>query len=110
MSSITTKTARKLLRFFVNPENSAIITDAKKSAYETIYDPKLWHHLFLHFFSSEPKDPVGKENARNMVPGSNDPRWDELLHTRKGLKALALLLRYLEWKEKLQHKTNSKAA
>jgi hypothetical protein len=104
MRKTSRQTMHKLLAFYQDPLNRKLI------ATETSNSSRLWHHIFLHFFLCGPKDPQGKNVTRYKVPGSNDPRWDELLQKNKALYAQHVVLRYLRRQEKKNVATERKAA
>lgn len=55
-------------------------------------DQIVWESFFRFVFEDSPRDVEVVQPPLTRRAGSTDPRWDELLHKRKALRAMAVFL------------------
>ena len=55
-------------------------------------DSDVWERIFVFFYGELPIQVPSESYPLQRRPGSTDPRWDELLHGKKAIRAMNLFL------------------
>lgn len=72
---------------------------------ENPYSHQTWRSIFFWFYGEMPIDPEAPATYR-CQPGDRDPRWDELIHELKALKAQKLAISVLQRRKRYAKRTH----